>query len=634
VVALGAWGSLIASAVACGGHTEVETTGGPDRGVGGTGAGAGSGGANSGGTSGAGGVRDPIPVDKIDLLFMIDNSRSMADKQEILNDAVPALLDRLVNPLCVDPDSGALSQPVGGQCQAPLEREFTAVDDIHIGIVTSSLGGHGADTCSPASGGLYDPSQEDNARLLPSVRRGLPQGLPEYNGTGFLVWDPARKQQPPGESNSYNLVANFQKQVRAAGEIGCGFESSLEAWYRFLIDPDPPAEVVLSNGEALVNRPSQIILQQRSAFLRPDSLVAVIMLTDENDCSIFDGGISWLAAQVAGQGGTQFVLPKATSACNSNPSDPCCRSCNSIEPNGPPAGCSAPSEDPQCTSGGPYHTDVSDAVNMRCWDQKRRFGVDFLYGIGRYVEGLTSLTVHNFKDDVVPNPLYADLSGSNRPVRPQSMVFLAGIIGVPWQDIVADDSLGNPNDLKYLTAEEIRRQNRWDVILGDPDDYTLPTDTLMVESPYPRTDPRLALPQAHPLLPGVSLVPETGPVRGNPINGNEYMPTNVNDLQYACIFPLPHARPCAGTSGCDCSNLESGIGKPLCNGTDQTYAKAYPGLRHLQVLKGIGEQIPGVNNAIVASICPKITDRGNPAYGYTPAMGAIIERLKERLTGP
>jgi hypothetical protein len=156
VVALGAWGSLIASAVACGGHTEVESTGGPDRGVGGTGAGAGSGGANSGGTSGAGGVRDPIPVDKIDLLFMIDNSRSMADKQEILNDAVPALLDRLVNPLCVDPDSGALSQPVGGQCQAPLEREFTAVDDIHIGIVTSSLGGHGADTCSPASGGLYD----------------------------------------------------------------------------------------------------------------------------------------------------------------------------------------------------------------------------------------------------------------------------------------------------------------------------------------------------------------------------------------------------------------------------------------------------------------------------------------------
>src|SRR5918995_3648511 len=41
-------------------------------------------------------------VDKIDLLFMIDNSRSMSDKQEILQLAVPDLVSRLVNPICVD----------------------------------------------------------------------------------------------------------------------------------------------------------------------------------------------------------------------------------------------------------------------------------------------------------------------------------------------------------------------------------------------------------------------------------------------------------------------------------------------------------------------------------------------------
>src|SRR5687767_13325107 len=35
-------------------------------------------------------------VDKIDLLFMIDNSVSMADKQAILKDAVPLLLQRLI----------------------------------------------------------------------------------------------------------------------------------------------------------------------------------------------------------------------------------------------------------------------------------------------------------------------------------------------------------------------------------------------------------------------------------------------------------------------------------------------------------------------------------------------------------
>ena len=120
------------------------------------GGGAGSGGSvggsggSVGGASGAGGA---ISADKIDLLFMIDNSRSMADKQEILRDAVPVLLERLINPALRQPrHRQQLSNPrSAAQCPGPLEREFKPIDDIHIGIVTSSLGGHGADTCSPAS---------------------------------------------------------------------------------------------------------------------------------------------------------------------------------------------------------------------------------------------------------------------------------------------------------------------------------------------------------------------------------------------------------------------------------------------------------------------------------------------------
>jgi hypothetical protein len=37
-----------------------------------------------------------VAADKIDLLFVIDNSISMADKQEIFRDAVPLLVERLV----------------------------------------------------------------------------------------------------------------------------------------------------------------------------------------------------------------------------------------------------------------------------------------------------------------------------------------------------------------------------------------------------------------------------------------------------------------------------------------------------------------------------------------------------------
>ena len=50
-------------------------------------------------------------VDKIDLLFMIDNSISMADKQLVLQAAVPDLVQRLVNPNCVDPNSGVPGTP-------------------------------------------------------------------------------------------------------------------------------------------------------------------------------------------------------------------------------------------------------------------------------------------------------------------------------------------------------------------------------------------------------------------------------------------------------------------------------------------------------------------------------------------
>src|SRR3954471_10462522 len=55
-------------------------------------------------------------VSKIDLLFMIDNSSSMADKQTILGQAVPDLVKRLIEPKCVDKDGRVVGDAVGNQC--------------------------------------------------------------------------------------------------------------------------------------------------------------------------------------------------------------------------------------------------------------------------------------------------------------------------------------------------------------------------------------------------------------------------------------------------------------------------------------------------------------------------------------
>ena len=83
-------------------------------------------------------------VDKIDLVLVVDNSQSMADKQAILALAIPDLIVGLVNPACLDNTTNlpvsAATQPADpiSACPANSTREFTPVLDIHIGLLSSS----------------------------------------------------------------------------------------------------------------------------------------------------------------------------------------------------------------------------------------------------------------------------------------------------------------------------------------------------------------------------------------------------------------------------------------------------------------------------------------------------------------
>ncbi|HEX3343977.1 MAG TPA: hypothetical protein VHS09_05360, partial [Polyangiaceae bacterium] len=99
-------------------------------------------------------------VDKVDLLFMIDNSASMGDKQALLASAVPDMINRLVAPNCVDangnPIAGATAAP-DGTCSSG-KAEFPPVHDMHIGVVSSSLGGRGGDQCSDTATNPANPS--------------------------------------------------------------------------------------------------------------------------------------------------------------------------------------------------------------------------------------------------------------------------------------------------------------------------------------------------------------------------------------------------------------------------------------------------------------------------------------------
>jgi hypothetical protein len=599
-------------------------------------------------------------VDKIDILLAIDNSGSMADKQTTLKTAVPKLVGALVNPRCLDAHGGftpdtspkgcGVTQPCGPLDICPVNgttREFPPILDMHVGVVTSSLGGHGSNSCGDAHG-------NDKGHL---TSRGSTDGsVPDaktWAGKGFLVWDPNTTEpthNPPGETSFAAFTDGVRTIVGGAGESGCFFENQLESWYRFAVDPDPYDHVELvpvpkAPPRAMLVGTDTALLQQRADFLRPDSLFAIIMLSDENDASPREGATYYLSQQGGG-----YHLPKPRAACATDPTSPCCRSCGQE----PGAGCDTSMDDCYDVNGNVKPlSGAEDPIGLRAWDQKRRFGIDFLQPIQRYADGLTKRMVVDRYGNMVQNPLFTDQrpGAARGSVRDPSLVFLAGIVGVPWQDIArksagADGKYGTADDVPDLvngidsldpaqiagkkppsggfqSGAELAANRTWDVIVGDPNcDYLRPDcgpkDPHMIESVRPRKG-------ANPIT-GDAIAPPAPGLGPNEINGHEHA---GYDLQFACVYELPVPVDCTKAGNCDCKDPTNAALLPLCDPTTHTKqvrAKAYPGGRELQALKAVGEQ------GIVASICPaQLANDKARDYGYDPAMGAIVERLKKAL---
>lgn len=284
---------------------------------------------------------------------------------------------------------------------------------------------------------------------------------------------------------------------------------------------------------------------------------------------------------------------------------------------------------------------IDDNGSLRCFEQKRRFGIDFLYPVKRYVNALRAATLCPANPDlsaaqcaqppnspfpgdsgpntVLPNPIYSDLTNTGAPTRSSSMVHFLGIVGAPWQSFQAtEDDQGNAypsGELHYQSPAQLASSGTWSQVLGNgaASPPVPPADPHMQES----VDPR-------PGLPGPNTPPSS-----DPINGHEWTIPLRNDLQYACIFPLPQPIHCVDTN-CDCFDLQTEEHDPLCQtpsgeyGTTQYFAKAYPGLRELDLVKRLG--------GVAASICPRnLTDTSAQDFGYRPALEALAKDLGSSL---
>jgi hypothetical protein len=622
---------------------------------------------------------------KVDILVDVDNSASMVDKQTYFAQALGDLVDRLVNPRCVDATTGAALGPsTAGACASGVP-EFAPVTDMHLGMVTSSLGSRLGDLCDPAATAAppftnlsahNDDRGELVARSLTFASATAATEAPVGDaiiaslGTGFLDWAPGvTGGQPVPLSNASTLKSDVSAMVGGAGYFGCGIESPLESWYRFLIQPDPYASLKSQLPTTQMwQGVDTTILQERKDFLRPDSLVAIIVLSDENDSEID-------VRSLGGQGyyfmSQSFAPPKSTHACATNPADSNCESC------------SVNQSDPACiptgSSGIPYATysapnDWGYDPNLRHVHMKAKYGVDAQYPIARYAIGLTSPTipdrfgeyadqsgnaVTNYlgRNDCT-NPLFAnalpdgtDLSTGalcNLPAgtRTPSMVFYTVIGGVPSQLLHYDPSSAASSLLS--DADWVRilgvGPSRQGLSTGPSYDYS-GIDPHMIEDYRDRT--AVSYPFSTDSSATNALVPSSAATASDPVSGREWVTdqesvagTHVDrvDLQYACTFPLATPRDCTrpenGTA-CDCpaaQGLTPAQTPPVCdpsNITQQVAAKAYPTPRQLQVARLLGKQ------AVVGSLCPiHAVDQASgsdPLFGYRPAMNQLVDRLRNGL---
>ncbi|MFC1642726.1 hypothetical protein ACFL5O_08590 [Myxococcota bacterium] len=557
--------------------------------------------------------------DELDLLFVVDGSLGMSNKQRLLVDSIPALISHIVNPLCLDPDG----RPSGSQPDSPLApcpagafREPEPVRSLHVGVITSNLGASGTRCETPSGVGGND--------LAHLVGENRDLNDPE----AVLVYDRDESAGVRSSQIANRLSITIASRIAQVGEGGCGLEQPLEAMYRFLVDPDPPLEMLVNaeNASTEAKGIDTALLEQRAAFLRPTSALMVVLLNDENDCSMIQHGLGWLVGDAA------RPLPRATSTCEEDPGGLCCRSCGAVETE-PPRGCLPKDQDPNCrlelAAGNPGRLTFSeDDPNLRCWDQKRRFGFELLLPTQRYVDALTQLTVESRSgSEQLANPLFAE-------GRDPSQVTLIPIVGVPWQDLwtePVDDT--TPLTLKRPSALP------WDEILGNPTGYERPLDPFMVESVDPRSGPNFSTGES--IQPADSLDPTA-----NSINGHEFRSDHEDwrgGLQYACTYRL--------TTPLDCTDPEYSLGYrtgrfcacrdtfalgrnlPLCQPpdggeaeTNQYFDGARPGLRQLEVAQGLGDR------AVVGSICPRNpTDSSGLDYAYDPIVRAALQRLREMI---
>jgi len=188
-------------------------------------------------------------VEEVDLLFMIDNSGSMVEEQASLAAEIPRLIQVLAS----------------GENPRTMET-FPPVGSLRVGVISSDMGTGPAGACGSMFG--------DDGVLLTTGNTATPECMATY---------PTWLEFAADTDDPMAFATDVQCVATALGTNGCGFEQQLDAILKALT---PSTSGITFQGGTVGHGDGQ-----NAGFLRERSLLAIIALTDEDDCSAIDPGL-------------------------------------------------------------------------------------------------------------------------------------------------------------------------------------------------------------------------------------------------------------------------------------------------------------------------------------------------------
>jgi hypothetical protein len=215
----------------------------------------------------------------IDLLIIIDDSSSMKHEQTILASDLFAFVGALVSPL---PTS-----------------EYAAIDDLRVAVVTSNMG-FSSDGVSNDAYWPYPDVPPSCQGFGDDGRFQTVQISAVEIANDIVACDATAAQCPPGWTCA-SLDGDGIGVCHTGGDATIGCPSGLDPWVESTPDdPDPNLaarvacltmqgtdgcgfEQQLASATVALTRDDQV------DFVRADALLAVLVVSDEEDCSMQDG---------------------------------------------------------------------------------------------------------------------------------------------------------------------------------------------------------------------------------------------------------------------------------------------------------------------------------------------------------